>query len=49
MKKRKECKEWEHELNLVEEYYIADDKIKVFLKCSLCNKIFEGYVYGNKM
>jgi len=41
MNNKRKC---EHEVYITEEEYITDDKIKITLRCDLCNSKFSGEI-----
>lgn len=34
----------EHELFCIEEEWITNNKVKIKMQCSICNKIFQGTI-----
>ena len=38
----------DHKLFSTNEEWIADDEVKITMKCSLCNNIFEGVLKYNE-
>ena len=40
IRKTMRCKE--HELFIIEERYVSDDKVEATIECSLCNVKFKG-------